>query len=88
MSIRLGASCTREGCTKALFEDGLCRPCWNLASMFGRDPIDLASEPCRYTDFQCPAALPADAELDWDALERNASRLGISAADMFARSGK
>jgi hypothetical protein len=60
-----GSTCTRRGCPRPDWADGLCVRCWRLARLFGKDPRMFAYEPLDgWKDTRDAVALP------WERLER------------------
>ena len=87
--IRMGNSCERPGCMRPLFEEGLCRRCWDLGRLCGSRLEDLRDEEMGCGSAQTfpvqrlhSTAAPA---LDWEKLEAEAARLGISIAEALAQ---
>lgn len=73
----MGPACGREGCSRALEEEGLCRACLRLARLFGRDPAQLLLEP-----LNGPQQEPA---LQWEELSESARCQGVGEVEMFLR---
>jgi hypothetical protein len=81
--IRIGPACERPGCNRPVMEFGLCGPCLRLCRAMGRDPELFASEPLRGAAGHDQPTAP-----DWDELEREAARRGLSLAELIGFSGR
>jgi hypothetical protein len=72
--VSIGKTCERLGCTRPLWKDSLCNPCWRLARLFGKDPAVLVQEPLIGKN---GIALP------WKEWEEKAEASGKSLADQI-----
>ncbi|HWT25021.1 MAG TPA: hypothetical protein VN213_16085 [Solirubrobacteraceae bacterium] len=75
----VGPLCSRYGCSRPDWKDGLCHACWRLGRLFGKDPELFAYEPLHgYRDDRDAVPLP------WDRWESDA-RAGVrSVTDLLA----
>ena len=77
---KLGPTCARRGCSRPIWNDSLCGPCWNLCRLFRKDTRMFAYEPVDGYRGDRDAV-----ELPWDQWETEAGARGESVVDLFTK---